>query len=135
MGDEQERARVLVAQVALEPLDRLDVEVVRRLVEDRERGPRHEDARERGAAPLAAGERARWAASGRSTPDVAEDGLDLVHHVPAAEPLDVGRGLRPARRGARPGRRARARARGSPARAAPWRRTRRRARLDDERAA
>ena len=92
VGDEQEGAGVVFGEVALEPLDRLDVEVVRGLVEDGQRGARDEDAGQRRPAALAAGEGADGLV-GAEDADVAEDGLDLVHHVPAAEPLDVGGGL------------------------------------------
>jgi hypothetical protein len=44
-------------QLALEPLEALDVEVVRRLVEQQQVGVAAERARERGARQLAAGER------------------------------------------------------------------------------
>ena len=56
--DEQHRARELVDEVLLEPRDGVGVEMVGRLVEDREVGLGDEDARERDAALLAAAHRA-----------------------------------------------------------------------------
>ena len=56
VGDEDHR-RVERLQHLLEPLERLDVEVVRRLVEQQQVGLRGERASERGAGQLAAGER------------------------------------------------------------------------------
>ena len=56
MGDEHDR-RVQAGQRLLEPLERLDVEVVGRLVEQQQVGLGGERARERGARELAAGER------------------------------------------------------------------------------
>ena len=58
-------AASIVAQQLLEPLDRLDVEVVRRLVEQQQVGLRGERAGERGARQLAARERRRAAGRGR----------------------------------------------------------------------
>ena len=55
--DEDDR-RVDRLELALEPLEALDVEVVRRLVEEEQVGIARERARERGARQLAAGERA-----------------------------------------------------------------------------
>ena len=57
MGDRDDRALVL-GEVALEPVDRLGVEVVRRLVEQQQVGRAQQQATERDAAALAAGERA-----------------------------------------------------------------------------
>ena len=56
MGDEDHRG-VDRLELPLEPLEVLDVEVVRRLVEEQEVGPAREDARERGPRQLPAGER------------------------------------------------------------------------------
>ena len=56
VGDEDDRG-VERRQLALEPLEALDVEVVRRLVEQQQVGIGREGARERGARQLAAGER------------------------------------------------------------------------------
>ncbi len=67
VGDQQDGARELLREVALQPLHRLHVEVVGRLVEHGERRPRHEDARQRDAAaipPLSV----PIGASGRVTP-------------------------------------------------------------------
>ena len=54
---DEDHGRVDRRQQLLEPLDRLDVEVVRRLVEQQQVGLRRERARERGARQLAARER------------------------------------------------------------------------------
>ena len=64
MGDEDHR-RVDRAQELLEPFERLDVEVVRRLVEEQQVGLRCEGAGQRGARELAAGERRDRAVRGR----------------------------------------------------------------------
>ena len=58
VGDGDDRARVLVEE-ALEPLDRLGVEVVGRLVEQQQVGVLEQQPGERDAALLAAGERRR----------------------------------------------------------------------------
>ena len=55
VGDQDDRS-VHLAQIALEPLERLDVEVVGRLVEEQEVGLRGERPSERGPGELAAGE-------------------------------------------------------------------------------
>ena len=60
MGDEHDR-RVEAEQRLLEPLERLDVEVVGRLVEQEQVGLGGERASERGARELAAGERPQLA--------------------------------------------------------------------------
>ena len=58
VGHRDDGARV-VREVALEPGDRLGVEMVRRLVEEQQVGRREQQPAERDAAPLAAGERRR----------------------------------------------------------------------------
>ena len=86
--DEDDRG-VERSQHALEPLERLDVEVVRRLVEQQQVGLRGERARERGARQLAAGE-------GRERPvevvvreaEPAHDGRRAVAPVVAAGVLE-----------------------------------------------
>ena len=60
MGDQGDR-RVETDEGLLEPLERLDVEVVGRLVQQQQVGPGRERPRQRGARQLAAGE-ARQAA-------------------------------------------------------------------------
>ena len=57
MRDEDHRC-VERLQLALEPLEVLDVEMVRRLVEEQEVGPSCEGAGQRGAGQLSSGERA-----------------------------------------------------------------------------
>ena len=74
-GDEERPGPA--AQVLLEPLDRADVQVVGRLVEQQQVGIGDDEARERGARLLAAGDR-----RGRPRPFVArepEPGQRLVH--------------------------------------------------------
>ena len=73
MGDEDDGG-VDRGQLALEPLEALDVEVVRRLVEQQQVGVARERATERGARQLAARERLElpvevgsWKPSPRST--------------------------------------------------------------------
>ena len=56
MGDDEDRARIL-AQMAFEPVDRLGVEMVGRLVEQQEVRLLEEQPAERDAAALAARER------------------------------------------------------------------------------
>ena len=52
MGDHDDGA-VVVAQIVLEPAEGLEIQVVRRLVEEEERGGLEEEARQRGAHPPA----------------------------------------------------------------------------------
>jgi len=83
--DEDDRA-VVAGEKPFEPLERFDVEVVRGLVEQEERGTQEQEARERGAhAPAAGelGERAREV--GRAEAEAAQDGLRLRLEPVAAE--------------------------------------------------
>ena len=59
VADQQHGAGITIAQVLLEPLDRREVEVVRRLVEDRQVGLGHQELRERDATRLTPGKGAR----------------------------------------------------------------------------
>ena len=54
MRDQNERTAVLLAQVGLEPFDGVGVEVVGRLIENRQAGLLDQESRERNASPLAA---------------------------------------------------------------------------------
>ena len=86
--DEDDR-RIERAQHLFQPFERLDVEVVRRLVEEQQVGLRRERARERGARQLAAGEgreRTVEVAFGESEP--ADDGRGAVAPVVAAGVLE-----------------------------------------------
>ena len=84
MGDEDHRG-VERRQLALEPLEALDVEVVRRLVEQQQVGIGGEGARERGARQLAAGERVeRPVEVGVGEPEAADDRRRAVAPRPAA---------------------------------------------------
>ncbi len=56
MRNQQQRAREAIAQGVFEPLDGRDVEMVRRLVEDREIRRADQQARERDPALLASGQ-------------------------------------------------------------------------------
>ena len=73
---DQDDGRVELDEVALEPLERLDVEMVRRLVEEQQVRPRGERSSERGSRQLAARE-------GRQGP--------IERGVVEAEPADRGR--------------------------------------------
>ncbi len=64
---DEDHRRVERLQLALEPLEARDVEMVRRLVEQQQVGVAAERARERGARQLAAGERRAAAGRGRSS--------------------------------------------------------------------
>jgi hypothetical protein len=121
VGDEDERAGVRAGEVPLEPLGRGDVEVVRRLVEDRDVGARDEELRERDTPALPAAPRAAGAIDVLHA-ELVEEAERLVPALPAAEVNDrvverrllgdesvVARAAVPPPRGAR-----------SPRRAAPW---------------
>ena len=79
MGDEEDRA-VEVEEPLLEELERLDVEVVGRLVEDQEVRRLREEAREEEAVALAAGEGVDRRARARGAE---EEVLEEADHVPA----------------------------------------------------
>ena len=80
VGDRDDRARVLL-QEALQPVDRLGVEVVGRLVEQQQVGVAEEQAGERHAALLAAGERGDVGVVGRAAQGVHRD-VDVALEVP-----------------------------------------------------
>ena len=81
--------RVERCQLPLEPLEALDVEVVRRLVEQQQVGVGRQRARERGARQLAAGERVeRPVEIGVAEPEAAEDRCGTVAPGPAARVLE-----------------------------------------------
>ena len=108
--DEQHRARERLER-RLERLAALDVEVVRRLVEDEEVRAARDDEREREPAPLAARERASPAS--RAPPSRRRGSGRAASAPPAA----AGRSRRPSRRAPSRARRARPRAaRSTPAR-------------------
>ena len=93
VGDD-ERAAVVVGEEGLEPADREDVEVVRRLVEQEHVGARDEDLREQDAQLEAAGERReRLLLDGERDAEALEDGrgarLERVAVVRAEDVLDV----------------------------------------------
>ena len=93
VGDE-DHCRVDRLQLALEPFEAGDVEVVRRLVEQEEVGVAAEGAGERGARQLAAGEGGEWAVEvGRREPEVARDGVEALAPGIAARVLEARLGL------------------------------------------
>ena len=77
MGDEQHGAREIADEVVLEPPDRVSVEMVRRLVEDRELGLRDEDPRERDPPRLSTAHRADGTLDVENA-QVPQDLVDLV---------------------------------------------------------
>ena len=88
VGDEDHRG-VERRQLALEPLEALDVEVVRRLVEQQQVGIAGEGARERGARQLAARERVeRPVEVGVDESEAADDRRRAVAPGPAAGVLE-----------------------------------------------
>ncbi len=80
VGDRHDRARVLL-QEALEPVDRLGVEVVGRLVEQQQVGVAEEQPAERDAALLAAGQGRDVGVVGRAAQGVHGD-LDVALEAP-----------------------------------------------------
>src|SRR5690606_29487594 len=89
--DEEERPRELLYQVGLEPLDRLCVQVVRRLVEDRQIGPRHEQPRQGDTTTLAAAESIHQAI-GLVDVQPGQHPPRLAAAIPAPQALDLRRG-------------------------------------------
>ena len=88
MRDEDHRG-VERLELALEPLEALDVEVVRRLVEQEQVGIARERARERRAGQLAARERVeRTVEVGVDEPEAAHGGRRAVAPRPAARVLE-----------------------------------------------
>ncbi len=88
MRDHEDRAVVVGREERLEPLDRRGVEVVGRFVEDGERRPRDEEAREGDAAPFAAAHR-RDRTIALEHAEALEHVVDDVIARPAAEVLDA----------------------------------------------
>ncbi len=88
VGDRDDRALVGL-QVALQPGDRLGVEVVGRLVEQQQVGGREQQAGERDAALLAAGEVGDGPVAGRAAQRVHRV-LDLGVEVPGVGGVDLG---------------------------------------------
>ena len=87
VGHGDDRAGVL-GEVALEPRDRLGVEVVRRLVEEEQVGRAEQQAAERDAAALAAGELRDVGVGGRQAQRVHRV-LELRVEVPRVGRLDL----------------------------------------------
>ena len=121
---DQDDRRVELDQVALEPLERLDVEMVRRLVEQQQIRPRGERPGQRGPGQLAAREaRQRPVELGAVEAETADGGGRAVAPAIAAGELEARLGVRVARERLRGSRRrrtcgsrappARARSRGS----------------------
>ncbi len=84
VGDGDDRARVL-GEEALQPLDRLGVEVVGRLVEQQQVGVLEQQPAQRHASLLAAGERGDVGVVGRAAERVHRD-LDVALDVPRVRP-------------------------------------------------
>jgi hypothetical protein len=94
VGDEDDR-RVELLQGLLEPLERLDVEVVRRLVEQQEVRAGRERAGEAGAGELAAGERLEVAVEvGVGEAEAVDDGVRALAPRVAADGLVLGHDAR-----------------------------------------
>ena len=87
VGDRDDRARVLL-QEPLQPEDRLGVEVVGRLVEQQQVGVAEEQAGERDAALLAAGERRDVGVVGRAAQRVHRD-VDVALQAPGVGGVDL----------------------------------------------
>ena len=86
MGDEEERPRERREEV-LQPADRVDVEVVGRLVEEQDVGLRDERLAEQRAPPPAAGERS--STFGRRQRQARDHHLDLLLEPPAVALLEL----------------------------------------------
>ena len=86
VGDRDDRAAVLVEE-ALEPLDRLGVEVVGRLVEQEQVGVLEQEPRERDASLLAAGDRGDVRIVGRAAERLHGD-VDVALDVPRVGRVD-----------------------------------------------
>ena len=87
VGDDQDRAGI-VAQMAFEPVDRLGVEMVGRLVEQQQLRLFEQQPAERDAAALAAGELGHVGVVGRAAERVHRL-LDLAVEIPQALGLDL----------------------------------------------
>ena len=87
MGDDEDRARI-GAQMPLEPVDGLGVEMVGRLVEQEEVGLLEQEAAKRDAAALAARKRRHLRVVGRAAERVHRL-LDLAVEIPQALGLDL----------------------------------------------
>ena len=86
VGDDDDGARVLL-QVALEPRDRLGVEVVRGLVQQQQVRRRQEQLAQRDAAPLAAGELRHVGVARRQAQRVHRD-VELLVEAPRVRRVD-----------------------------------------------
>ncbi len=86
VGDGDDRARVLVEE-PLQPLDRLGVEVVGRLVEQEQVGVLEQEPGEGDAAALAAGQRRDIRVVRRAAQGLHRD-LDVAFHVPGVGGVD-----------------------------------------------
>ena len=94
MRDEDHRG-VESLQLALEPLEILDVQMVRRLVEEEQIGVAGERARERSTRQLAARERVELPVEVRlDEAEPADGGCDAVAPGPAAAVLELRLGVR-----------------------------------------
>ena len=87
MGDDQDRARI-VAQMAFEPVDRLGVEMVRRLVEQQQVGLLQQQPAERDASAFAARE-LRHIGIVRRAAERIHRLIDLAVEVPEILGLDL----------------------------------------------
>ena len=87
MGHGDDGARVLVEE-PLEPVDRLGIEMVGRLVEQQQVGMLEQESRERDAAPLATTQRRHVLVVGRTAERVHRD-LDVALDVPGIGRVDL----------------------------------------------
>ena len=87
VGDRDDGARVLLEE-ALEPVDRLGVEVVGRLVEEEQVGVLEEQPAERHATLLAAGQGRDVGVVGRAAQGVHRD-VDVALEVPGVRGVDL----------------------------------------------
>ncbi len=88
MRDQKERASVLLPQVGLQPIDRISVEVVGGLIENRQSGLFDQESSECHAPPLAAAHLID-AAVDLAKAELLEKHVDAKAVVPASEPLDL----------------------------------------------
>ena len=88
MRDQKERAAVLLAQVGFQPFDRVGVEVIGWLIENRQSGFLDQEPRERYAPPLPAAHLID-AAVDLAKAELLEEHVDAKAVLPASEPLDL----------------------------------------------
>ena len=86
--DQKERAAVLLAQVGFQPFDRVGVEVVGGLIENRQGGLLDQEPRERYPPPLAAAHLIDAAVHLAKT-ELLKEHVDATAVLPASEPLDL----------------------------------------------